>query len=57
MAITGISTPAFWLGLGVIVLFYGHLQILPGGGRLDDWLDHQRTLPAFICSMRCLEQR
>ncbi|QML36928.1 ABC transporter permease [Escherichia coli] len=32
MAITGISTPAFWLGLGVIVLFYGHLQILPGGG-------------------------
>ena len=26
MAITGISTPAFWLGLGVIVLFYGHLQ-------------------------------
>ncbi|MGC6744478.1 hypothetical protein ACP0HM_05615 [Escherichia coli] len=34
MAITGISTPAFWLGLGVIVLFYGHLQILPGGGRL-----------------------
>lgn len=35
MAITGISTPAFWLGLGVIVLFYGHLQILPGGGRSD----------------------
>lgn len=55
MAITGISTPAFWLGLGVIVLFYGHLQILPGGGRLDDWLIHQRTLPAFICSMRCLK--
>lgn len=55
MAITGISTPAFWLGLGVIVLFYGHLQILPGGGRLDDWLDPQRTLPAFICSMRCLK--
>jgi peptide/nickel transport system permease protein len=23
MAMTGISTPAFWLGLGVIVLFYG----------------------------------
>lgn len=55
MAITGISTPAFWLGLGVIVLFYGHLQILPGGGRLDDWLIRQRTLPAFICSMRCLK--
>ncbi|ARJ42552.1 peptide ABC transporter permease [Pantoea alhagi] len=39
LAITGISTPAFWLGLGVIVLFYGHLNLLPGGGRLDDWLD------------------
>ncbi|MFP1527670.1 hypothetical protein ACLB1R_09945 [Escherichia coli] len=50
MAITGISTPAFWLGLGVIVLFYGHLQILPGGeGLMTGWID-QRTLPAFICS-------
>ena len=39
LAITGISTPAFWLGLGAIVLFYGHLNLLPGGGRLDDWLD------------------
>ena len=47
MAITGISTPAFWLGLGVIVLFYGHLQILPGGGRLDDWLDPPTHVTGF----------
>ncbi|MEA9390457.1 ABC transporter permease [Acerihabitans sp. TG2] len=37
LALTGISTPAFWLGLGVIVLFYGKLNLLPGSGRLDDW--------------------
>ena len=47
MAITGISTPAFWLGLGVIVLFYGHLQILPGGGRLDYWLDPPTHVTGF----------
>lgn len=39
MAIIGIFIFAFWLGLGVIVLFYGYLQIFFGGGRLDDWLD------------------
>ncbi|OZI82903.1 peptide ABC transporter permease, partial [Pseudomonas avellanae] len=38
LAVTGISTPAFWLGLGAIVLFYGHLGWLPGGARLSDWL-------------------
>ncbi|ADU71433.1 ABC transporter permease [Pantoea sp. At-9b] len=47
LAITGISTPAFWLGLGVIVLFYGHLQLLPGGGRLDDWLDPPTRITGF----------
>ncbi len=35
LAVTGISTPAFWLGLGLIVVFYGHLGWFPGGGRLD----------------------
>lgn len=47
LAITGISTPAFWLGLGVIVLFYGHLNLLPGGGRLDDWLDPPAHVTGF----------
>ena len=54
MAITGISTPAFWLGLGVIVLFYGHLQILPGGGRLDDWLDPPTHVTGFYLLARQL---
>ncbi|WP_213880985.1 ABC transporter permease [Pseudomonas sp. dw_358] len=47
LAVTGISTPAFWLGLGLIVYFYGHLGWLPGGGRLDDGLEPPRTVTGF----------
>lgn len=47
LALTGISTPAFWLGLGVIVLFYGKLNLLPGSGRLDDWLDPPARITGF----------
>ncbi|UZJ58480.1 ABC transporter permease [Pseudomonas sp. KU26590] len=47
LAVTGISTPAFWLGLGLIVLFYGHLNWLPGSGRLDEGLDPPRTITGF----------
>lgn len=54
MAITGISTPAFWLGLGVIVLFYICKFFPAAEGLMTGWI-HQRTLPAFICSMRCLK--
>lgn len=34
LAVTGISTPAFWLGLLLIMTFYGALGLLPGGGRI-----------------------
>jgi peptide/nickel transport system permease protein len=34
LAVTGISTPAFWLGLLLIMTFYGSLGLLPGGGRI-----------------------
>lgn len=47
LAVTGISTPAFWLGLGLIVLFYGQLGWLPGSGRLDEGLDPPRTITGF----------
>lgn len=47
LAVTGISTPAFWLGLGLIVLFYGHLGWLPGSGRLDEGLEPPPTHTGF----------
>src|SRR6185437_1807083 len=34
ISVTGISTPAFWLGLLLIYLFYGRLGIFPGSGRI-----------------------
>ena len=34
LSVTGISTPAFWLGLLLIYFFYGQLGILPGSGRI-----------------------
>jgi peptide/nickel transport system permease protein len=34
VSVTGISTPAFWLGLLLIYIFYGQFGILPGSGRL-----------------------
>ncbi|NWC96414.1 MULTISPECIES: ABC transporter permease [unclassified Pseudomonas] len=47
LAVTGISTPAFWLGLGLIVLFYGQLGWLPGSGRLDEGLEPAPTITGF----------
>ena len=47
LAVTGISTPAFWMGLGAIVLFYGHLGWLPGGGRLSEGLTPPNSLTGF----------
>lgn len=41
----GYPRPRF--GLGVIVLFYGHLDLLPGGGRLDDWLEPPAHVTGF----------
>ena len=55
MALTGISTPAFWLGLGVIVLFYGKLDWLPGSGRLDDWFDPSTRVSGFYLLDSLLE--
>ncbi|WP_213793428.1 ABC transporter permease [Klebsiella aerogenes] len=55
MALTGISTPAFWLGLGVIVLFYGKLDWLPGSGRIDDWFDPPTRVSGFYLLDSLLE--
>lgn len=50
-AAIGISTPAFWLGLLLLVLFYGQLGWFPGGGRLSTGLD----APARITGMYVLD--
>ncbi|MBW2031821.1 MAG: ABC transporter permease [Deltaproteobacteria bacterium] len=34
-SLVGISMPAFWLGLLLILIFYYHLDIIPAGGRLS----------------------
>ena len=38
---------AFWLGLGLIVVFYGHLNWLPGSGRLDEGMTPPPTFTGF----------
>jgi len=35
LSIAGTSMPAFWLGLLLILLFFGKLELLPIGGRVD----------------------
>jgi peptide/nickel transport system permease protein len=47
LAVVGISTPAFWLGLILIVTFYGALGVLPGGGRIDPNLPIPRRVTGF----------
>ena len=55
MAMTGISTPAFWLGLKGYRSVYGSSANLPGGGRLDDWLDPPRHVTGFYLIDALLE--
>jgi len=47
LAVTGISTPAFWLGLILIIVFYGRLHLLPGGGRLPEGLNPPAKVTGF----------
>ena len=44
---TGTSPPAFWLGLGVYRAVLRSSGILPGGGRLNDWLDPPAHVTGF----------
>jgi peptide/nickel transport system permease protein len=37
-SLVGISMPAFWLGLLIILFFFYHIPLLPAGGRLAPYL-------------------
>ena len=58
LVLIGISTPSFWLGLLLILIFAVNLQLFPasgmyaiyGGGDLPDLL-HHLALPAFTLSV------
>lgn len=47
ISIIGISTPTFWLALGLIMLFYGHLGWLPSGSRIDPEFTPPPTISGF----------
>ena len=47
LSVSGISTPAFWLGLSLIVLLYGKLHWLPGSGRLPDGIEPPAGISGF----------
>lgn len=51
ISVSGISMPAFWLGLLLIYLFYGQLGVLPGSGRIDGSL----TPPPFVTGFYTLD--
>lgn len=48
ISVVGISTPAFWLGLLLIVFFYGKLGIFPGGGRIDQNIAMPQHVTGFL---------
>lgn len=48
ISVTGISTPAFWLGLLLILIFYGHLNWLPASGRLGSNIAAPPVITGFM---------
>lgn len=51
LALMGVAMPAFWLGLLLLLFFYLKLGILPGAGRLDNWL----SPPEMITGMYTID--
>jgi peptide/nickel transport system permease protein len=43
-SILGVSMPVFWIGLILILIFYFRLDWLPGGGRLNFFLDPPKRI-------------
>lgn len=46
-SLVGISMPAFWLGLIIILVFYFKLQLLPAGGRLSPTITSPEQITGF----------
>lgn len=44
LSLIGISMPAFWLGLLLILVLYYHLAIIPAGGRLSPHISSPPTI-------------
>lgn len=44
----GLSMPAFWLGLILLLIFYSKLDLLPGGGQLDVLLKRPPRKTGFL---------
>lgn len=55
LAVTGISAPAFWLGLVLIAVFYGHLGWFPGGGRISAMIVPPTPITGFYLIDSLLE--
>jgi peptide/nickel transport system permease protein len=51
ISVIGVSTPVFWLGLMLLLLFYRHLGWLPGSGRLDV----TSSPPAFVTGLYVID--
>lgn len=51
VSLIGVSMPVFWLGLLMILAFYFHWDLLPGGGRLPP----TSTPPRFITGLYILD--
>lgn len=50
-SVIGVSTPVFWLGLMLLLVFYRNLGWLPGSGRLDIF----NTPPAHITGLYLID--
>lgn len=48
VSVAGVSTPLFWLGLVVLLVFYGRLGWLPGSGRLDPFIAALPRVTGFL---------
>jgi len=48
VSVAGVSVPLFWLGVMALVIFYGKLGLLPGGGRLSPYTLPPRPVTGFL---------